>query len=294
MIKRILVTGSAGFTGKYVCKQLKEFGYSVFGLTNSGSIEEKSIDICDKDAVYDVVKKINPQAVIHLAAIPYVDHGQESELERVNVWGTVNLLNAIENYAKEAHHIVLASSANIYGVVNSPNPIKESVAPNPQNAYAESKLKMEEEVLRRFNGMPLTIVRPFNYTGVGQSERFIVPKIVNAFIRRDNVLDLGNINVSRDFSDIRFVSTAYQKIISKEKGVGIVNICSGRSISLEDIVRFCCNFSKHDITINSRSELRRNSEIYSLCGDPGKLETVIGSLSPFTFYDTLTWMLTSS
>src|SRR5699024_6327789 len=103
--------------------------------------------------------------------------------------------------------------------------------------YACSKLAMEHMVATWFDRLPLILARPFNYTGVGQAEHFLIPKIVSHFRRGEDRLELGNLDVSRDFSDVRDVVRAYLALLACDADSRIVNICSGRPTALRTIVR---------------------------------------------------------
>lgn len=292
MIRRILVTGSNGFTGRYVCSELKRRGYEVYGLTKNLDISDQSIDLRDRNALNAVISVLKPEGVIHLAAISSVTHGCESDFIDVNVNGTRNLLDSLTGVSC-LKTIIIASSANIYGNIGIGKAITEDTKPNPQNLYAESKVRMENDIQINYKYLPITIVRPFNYTGVGQSANFLVPKIVGAFKRKDRFLNLGNLNVERDFSDVRFVSWAYAKLIDMCSKNDILNLCSGVAYSVKEIIEICSNLTKHRVTIHSDQQLIRRNEILYLCGDPSHMIFVLGEKSAFSFEDTLKWMLLS-
>ena len=289
MTKRILVTGANGFTGRYVCASFMDKNIEVYGLTRDCSTTGKSLDINDKDAVLAVIESVRPTSIVHLAAISNVDHGSEDDFFKVNVLGTENLLNCAKEKLKVIDNIVVASSANIYGSCETP--IKEDFIPNPQNAYARSKFDMEKLIRDSFADLPVTIVRPFNYTGRGQSVAFLVPKIIKAFKEKENTLVLGNLGISRDFSDVRFIADAYVTLTMQYSRSETLNLCSGRSISLMSILEMCEKLTNHHLTIQSVSQLRRKNEIVNLSGDPAHMFDVLGYASPWSFFDTLKWML---
>lgn len=292
MKERILVTGSKGFTGKYVCAELQRRGYEVYGLTSDFTVEGKSVDLRDRRALSEIVSTLQPNGVVHLAAVASVDHGCDSDFLDVNVNGTRNLLDSLSNVAC-LKSIVVASSANIYGNALVGKPISEDVVPDPQNLYAESKLKMEEMIRGDYACLPITIVRPFNYTGLGQSNNYIIAKIVDAFRRNEDVLDLGNLNVFRDFSDVRFVSWAYAELISSCSKGDVLNFCSGVAYSIGDIVEICSKLTKHRLKVNSKINLRRSNEVLYLKGDPTHMIQVLGRGSTLSMEDTLQWMIFS-
>ena len=290
MMKRILVTGSNGFTGKYVCSELKKFGYEVYGLTKNFNIADQSIDLRDRSALEDLISTVRPQGVVHLAAIASVTHGCDSDFVDVNVNGTRNLLDSLSCLTC-LKSIIVASSANIYGNLGFGCAITEDMAPNPQNFYAESKLRMEDCIKRDYGGLPITIVRPFNYTGVGQANNFLIPKIVSAFKRKAKILHLGNLDVYRDFSDVRFVSWAYAKLIDECSKGDLINLCSGAAYSIGNVIKICSKLMQYKLEIKSDLKLRRDNELLYLCGDPTHMVQVLGKKSPFSLEDTLSWML---
>lgn len=292
MKKRILVTGSNGFTGRYVCAELKKRGHEVYGLTKDLSVSGRSIDLRDKNALHEAVLTLQPEGVIHLAAVAYVDHGCEKDFFDVNVVGTRNLLESLSKLTT-LESVIIASSANVYGNAGSDLPITENVPPNPQNLYAESKLKMEEMIVHDFPMLQATIVRPFNYTGVGQSKLFLIPKIVDAFQHRVQTLYLGNLAVSRDFSDVRFIAWAYCELLNLKPKGELLNFCSGTSYSIADLINICTELTEYKIDVISQVQLKRNNEVLHLCGDPSRMSKTLGIDSPWALRDTIKWMLLS-
>ncbi|OZB74081.1 MAG: epimerase, partial [Halothiobacillus sp. 14-55-98] len=198
-----LVTGASGFTGRYMISALKMRGYWVvgFGGLDCGADLCLSVDLTDAEAVRMAVHQVQPSHVVHLAGIAFVGHGKPDDFYQVNLFGTLNLLSALVELPKPPR-VLIASSANIYGTPNI-EVIDESVCPAPVNHYATSKLAMEHMVHTYFDRCSIVIARPFNYTGVGQTEQFLIPKIVGHFKRKAPVIELGNLDVSRDFSDVR-------------------------------------------------------------------------------------------
>ncbi len=186
--------------------------------------------------------------------------------------------------------MILASSANIYGNGYEGIAINEQTTPSPTNEYAQSKLDMEIMSLRWTDRLPISIVRPFNYTGVGQSEKFLVPKIVKAYAEKKEFLELGNLNVARDFSDVRFVAQAYGEIADRCINGITINLCSGVSTSLMSLIHLCEEISNHHLEIVSKKEFQRASEVSSLMGSTELMEKVLGFKSPFTLKETIRWI----
>ena len=167
----VLVTGLDGFTGRYVQSELESHGHVVVGLAS---------DLTDPDAVATEIAQLQPKAVIHLAGIAFVGHGNANAFYEVNLIGTRNLLSALSQHVPNIRSILLVSSANVYGN-RSEGVLSENVTPDPANDYAISKWAMEQMARLWLDKLPLFIVRPFNYTGVGQDALFVIPKIVAHF-----------------------------------------------------------------------------------------------------------------
>lgn len=274
--KTALVTGAVGFTGRYICQALRAEGLHVFGLGNHPSDDPAMFDcdLRDGDATQQVVDKVRPDYVLHLAAISYVGAGDLSAFYSVNVVGTCNLLHALESCRPEK--VLIASSANIYGQPADGRPIAEARAPAPVNHYAASKLAMEHMARTWFDRLPIILARPFNYTGPGQDARFLVPKIVNHFREGKKAIALGNLDISRDFSHVREVVDCYLGLLTSDLESEAVNICSGRSISLKEIVDLMAEIAGYPIQVEQDPALIRGNEIKQLVGSNEKLRTNIG------------------
>ena len=214
----VLLTGRNGFTGRYVAAELEAAGYDVVGLSDRpepGGARSINANLLDREAVAAAVVAVKPDVVLHLAAISFVAHGDVSEIYEVNVVGTRNLLEALTALEKKPRIVVLASSANVYGNAEV-EPITEETPPAPANDYAVSKLAMEYMARLWTDKLPIVITRPFNYTGVGQSEQFLIPKIIDHFRRGKRVIELGNTEVVREFGDVRDVARAYASIVKTQ------------------------------------------------------------------------------
>lgn len=289
---RALVTGLAGFTGDYLAQSLRAAGYRVFGTAQSAeatSPDMYRVDLCDRAALAQVVADVQPDVVAHLAAIAFVAHGDADAIYRTNVVGTRNLLEALANLQHAPKAVLLASSANIYGnaVVEV---IDESVEPNPANDYAVSKLAMEYMARLWRDKLPIIVARPFNYTGVGQSQQFLLPKIVSRFQRGERVIELGNIDIERDFSDVRRVVDAYRRLLQLAPAGGVFNVCSGRVVSLKAVIAMMEQIAGYTIELRVNPAFVRTNEVRRLQGDCARLQAAIGPLEHIPLESTLRWM----
>jgi nucleoside-diphosphate-sugar epimerase len=236
-----------------------------------------------------LIAKVRPDVVVHLAAISFVAHGDAAEIYRTNIVGTRNLLEALVDCGQEPTAVLLASSANIYGQTTI-DPIVESTPPNPLNDYAVSKLAMEQMARLWMDKLPVTIVRPFNYTGVGQSSKFLLPKIIDHYRRGKKEIELGNLDVARDFSDVRMVAKAYAKLIELAPAGEVFNICSAQAHTLQQILAVMAEIAGYEIRVKVNPAFVRENEVKSLRGSNVKLTEAIGSMDVVPLRETLRWM----
>jgi len=282
---KILVTGGEGFTGRYLKLELEQYGYTVVGLTS---------DVTDYDSLSAELLSIQPDGVIHLAGIAFVEENDSSDYYNVHVIGTLNLLRAISSQVDSIKSIVLCSSALVYG--NNKNEVlDEKQIPVPVSDYAVSKLSMEQMAKLWLNRLPIKIVRPFNYTGVGQSTNFIMPKIISHFINEEGYIELGNVDVWREFGDVRFVVSVYRNILERAiDKFPIVNICTGQGYSLRKIINICEEVSGRKINININKKYMRNNEVVKLVGDTSLMNSIARDTKKYSIHKTIEWMMSDS
>lgn len=281
---RVLVTGLEGFTGPHLRRALEGFGHEVIGAG-----DPPAFDLRDADAVRRVVRDTRPDYVVHLAGVSFVPHGDPTAIYAVNAVGSVYLLEAVAREAPQVRKILLASSANIYGNAEQ-FPIDESLPPRPVNHYSCAKLAMEYMAQTWFERMPIVIARPFNYTGRGQAEHFLVPKLITHFARRAPSIHLGNLDVVRDFSDVRMVCDAYSRLLVAPTRSTVVNVCSGVGRSLRSVLDAMERISGHRLSVERDPTLVREAEVRRLVGSNERLRQAIGDLAFVDFDETLRWM----
>jgi len=286
-VKTVLITGSRGFTGVYVTKLFEKAGYRVIrGVSHQPRKGEYQCDLTDEDSLNRLFTETNPTGIIHLAAMSFVGHGDETAFYHVNTVGTTNLLQAIAKAGLNPEKIIIASSANVYG-----NPtvevISETTPLNPINHYAVSKLAMEMMVKTWYERFPISIARPFNYTGVGQNKKFLVPKIVDHYAQGKTAIELGNLDVARDFSDVRDIATAYLNLFESPVHSNIVNFCSGHTLTLAEILKLMNEIAGYEIEVTVNPAFVRQNEIKVLCGDNSNMQRLLGTVPSIPFIETL-------
>lgn len=277
----ILVTGANGFTGCHFRKVAESAGHTVWPL---------AADLTDKGAVLAEVARARPTAVVHLAAISFVAHVDEVAFYNVNVLGTLNLLAALAALPVTPTKVLLASSANVYGNCIA-SPIAETQVPRPVNHYANSKLAMEHMALTYADRLPLVIARPFNYTGTGQAQQFLIPKLVHHFAIRARTIELGNLNVEREFNDVRMVCDAYLGLLTHGVLEQVYNVCSGEPYTLKHVIATLEQITGHSLDVLVNPAFVRATEVRRLCGNPDKLIGCVGRLNNKSLAETMTWMM---
>ncbi len=280
---KVLVTGLDGFTGSYIKNELESAGYTVVGL---------SADLRDWQAVSEEISALKPDSVLHLAAVSFVpaaDSG-DARVYEVNTLGTQGLLEALLPHASRLQRIVIASSSNVYG--RHDGRISESQCPKPVNHYGCSKLAMEFIAETYLDRLPIVISRPFNYTGVGQDNSFLVPKIVSHFREQAACIELGNIDVYRDFSDVRWIASAYRVLLERSVVGEKYNLCSGEATSIKQILSLLEQESGHQIDIRINDKFVRANDIKLQVGDPSLINELMGESDIGNDASrTLRWML---
>lgn len=255
--------------------------------------DEVAADLGDAAALRVALSKVRAEFVVHLAAIVRVGHPEPLDFYRVNVVGTLNLLEALsESAASGVRKVVLASSAAVYGN-NGLSRVPEDAPHTPANHYAMSKLVMERLAQPYLSRLPLVVARPFNYTGPGQREQFVIAKIVAHFRRREAVLRLGNLHASREINDVRTVVRAYRGLLEEVPAGTTVNLCSGKGYSLLQVVEALKAMTGHTLEIRVDDALVRANEVPFLVGDPTRFRRLLTGMPQYSLEETLDSMMTS-
>lgn len=277
---RVALTGASGFTGRYVADELTRRGVSWVALDGN---------VTDSHEMDRVVGATVFDRLIHLAAVAFAGGGDWGAFYQVNQLGTYNLLEAVARHRPGAI-CLLASSATVYGH-NASGIVSEGAPLHPSNHYAVSKLAMEQGAALWRDQLDIRIVRPFNYTGVGQESRYLIPKIVDHFALRLPEIELGNIHVQRDFGDVRSVAAAYCDLISVPEQGLVTNIATGTLSSIHDIMDILQSLTGHTIDIRVNPAFLRAGDVPVLGGDTTHLCHLAPEWTPIALRDTLAWML---
>lgn len=298
-MKRVLVTGGAGFVGSYLVKLLIESGNQVWNT--SKNIEKKAtdsthetileLDITNSKEVSNVFDIVKPEEVYHLAAITKPGLDKINEFYEVNLYGTINIF---ENSIKHNCRVLSVSSAYVYG--SDYDVLIEEVMPlKPINHYGISKSAADQLCLHYHKkGLSVVCARPFNHTGPGQSDGFLVPSILKqcqASKSTGDAITLGNVNTTRDFLDVRDVITVYSKLMETGVSGESFNVCSGIGMTVKDIFNSVNKLFGGNIALEIEETKKREFDIPSLVGNNKKLKSHLGNFQQYNFEDTLAYMI---
>ena len=285
---KVLITGINGFTGVHLEQYLLKQGFDVYGtvINTPKSKKHFQCDITSKRDIRNVLSHIRPDYIIHIAAISFVGESNASLIYDVNVLGTENILQSLVDEEIKPQKIIVVSSATVYGNQGK-EILDESMCPKPVNHYGISKLAMEHMSANYFKHFDIVITRPFNYTGAGQAEHFLIPKIVSHFKDKKASIELGNLHVKREFNDVGYICDIYHRILLSDIHSEVLNIASNRGIELLDVIDMMNTMAGYTIDVKVNPAFVRKNEIQSLTGSTDKLFRLLGSIEQKAFQQTL-------
>jgi GDP-4-dehydro-6-deoxy-D-mannose reductase len=300
---RVLVTGGTGFVGAHLIRFLKARAAAIAvlargdnGLRDPGT-EFYDVDVRDAGEVRSAVKEFQPTHVYHLAGFSAVDVSwREPRLNfEVNVGGAYNLFEAAMSLPSPPK-ILNVSTSQVYAPSNLP--LSEDSAVSPDNPYAASKAMAEMITVqyRHHRVGEIITTRSFNHSGPGQSANFVLPSMARQFAEirlgvRPPSITLGNIEVKRDFTDVRDVVRAYFMLLEHGSPGEVYNVCSGLSVRLADILKMFQSIAGVEAAIQIDPARLRTSDVLEMRGNSDKLREATGWLPQIPLMKTISDML---
>lgn len=279
-MKKLLVTGLNGFVGRNLQALLASMPNGPWQL-----LESKPHNLLDSASLDVWLQEDCPDAVIHLAAQSFVPEAfrDPQHTLQVNLLGTLNLLQALKRRAFSGTFLYV-SSGDVYGqVAESDLPVVETLMPRPRNPYAVSKVSGELLCQQWSYTEPwrIIIARPFNHIGPEQAESFVIPSMAHQLIRvqkgsQPARLDVGDVDVTRDFLDVRDVLHAYLVLLEHGRSGEIYNVCSGVEQRVRDLIMQMANLAGVEVDLVQDASRMRLSEQRRVVGCSKKLQKETG------------------
>jgi len=275
-VSRLLVTGKSGFVGNHFCSR---FGGAAL------MDERGNVDLRDAARVKSAIAQMRPEAVLHLAAQSSVAASFKDPLATLstNFHGTFNLLQGL-NAIQFRGCFVYVSSAEVYGSADESDlPLTEERPLRPRSPYAVSKVAAEALCYQwsQTGDFRVLVARPFNQIGIGQNRRFAIPYFARQIVEIRNGriparLRTGNLDVTRDFTDILDTIDAYHLLLEKGRTGQVYNVCSGRERSLRSLVEVMLRIAGVRVEFEIDESRLRSGEQARMVGDPSKIREEIG------------------
>lgn len=298
-MSRVLIFGAGGFVGSYLCKEFLNNGYKVSG-TDKG--EESALpsevdfyrtDLMQANEVEKLIGQIQPDIIVNLAAISSVgaSWNMPQTTMAINVIGALNIMEAARK-SEQKPRILFVGSSEEY--VISENPLDENTQLNANNPYGISKVTQEQfaKLYREQYGLKIYCVRPFNHTGIGQRDSFVLPSFCKQVAEieksgKDGKIQVGNLKVKRDFSHVKDVVRAYRMIVESDNCNQIYNVGSGNAYSLEDMLTYIIGLSNQHIEIEVDQNRIRPTDQPVICCDRSLIGKELGWKPQYNVYDAL-------
>ncbi len=290
--RRILVTGASGFVGRHVARGIEE---GRFGRARM--LAWPKVDLRDGPAVAAAVAEAAPDAVIHLAAQSFVPRSFQDPEETlaINLTGTLHLLQGLKA-AGFTGRLLFVSSGDVYGQVpEEALPVVETRLPEPRNPYAVSKVAAEHLCLQfgRSENLDVVVARPFNHIGPGQDARFVVPSMAGQVVRiaaqgGKGAVEVGDIDTTRDFTDVRDVVSAYACLLESGRAGEIYQVASGVERRVRDLLKSMCTLADIEAEVRQDPARMRLAEQRRMVADTRKIRADTGWAPQISIETTLT------
>lgn len=298
-MEKVLIFGAGGFVGSYLSREFLEHGYAVVGSDKatrgqlSPEVAFHPADLLNAAEVEALVNAVGPDIVVNLAAISSVgaSWGIPQTTIEVNVVGALNILEAARKAEKKPRILFVGSSEEY---VITEQAINEETALNASNPYGISKVTQENfaALYREHYGLRVYCVRPFNHTGVGQRDSFVLPSFCKqvAAIEKSGqpgTIQVGNLNIERDFSHVKDIVRAYRMIVEQDDCRAIYNVGSGTAYNLTELLQYVTKLSQQPISIEVDPARFRPSDQPRICCDHRRITEELGWTPEYSVYDAL-------
>lgn len=301
-MKNVLIFGAGGFVGPYLAQEFLDAGYQVSGsdilecVNLPKGVTYSPANLLDNEAVAEVITKSQPDIIVNLAAISSVGLSWKipQKTIEVNVIGTLNILEAVKGM-KVLPKVLLVGSSEEYEVSDKPMSEKQTISAN--NPYGISKVTQERfaSVYKEQYGIKIYYVRPFNHTGVGQRDTFVLPSFCKQVAEIEKTgkpgsIKVGNLDAWRDFSHVKDIVRAYRMVVESEDNDVVFNIGSGQAHSLKELLDYIISLATVDIRVEVDPERFRPIDNPFICCDNTFIGKELGWKPEHTVFEALNEM----
>lgn len=298
-MKKVLIFGVSGFVGDYLAKEFAQNGYTVYGSdvtenpATSSDITFYKGDLLDATVIEKIVTEVEPDVIVNLAAISSVGVSWNipQTTMSVNVVGALNILEAARR-CSELPKVLFVGSSEEYDV--SEQSITEDMALNANNPYGISKMAQEQfaELYRQRYGMKIYCVRPFNHTGVGQKDTFVLPSFCKQVAEiqksgKPGVMKVGNLAAKRDFSNVKDIVRAYRMIVESDDCTKVYNVGSGEAYGIDEVLDYIISLCDQDVQVETDPERFRPIDTPRICCDYTLIRETLGWEPQYSIFDTV-------
>lgn len=291
---KFLITGANGFCGRHLADVLAGGSNSVYGISRSipdelvahhPAVTYEQCNLIDHTSVYNMLKKIEPDCIFHLAAESSVASSWKSPVNIMNnnVLSQINIFEAVRELELSTR-IIVACSSEEYGLIKESDlPVNEKCCFNPLSTYAVSKVSQDMLAYQYFKSYDMDIVRvrSFNLTGPGRPPTYALSSFAHQIAEIEkrmakNVILVGNLDVKRDYTDVRDAVNGYCELALKAKPGTVYNLCSGKAYNLRELLNILISFSTTNVIVEKDTSKFRPSDLPIMLGDNTKIKTEIG------------------
>ncbi|HEY0254348.1 MAG TPA: GDP-mannose 4,6-dehydratase [Kofleriaceae bacterium] len=280
---KVAITGAHGFVGRYLVDALPDaeiiaIDRALAPLAFPGVARTYVTDLVAIDELAEIFRREQPDQLIHLASFSSVGYSWQEPIasftNNTNIF--LNVLECVRRYSPNTRVLSIGSSDQ-YGIVED-LPLRETSPLRPLSPYAVARVAQEHlgNVYVRGFGIDLVATRSFNHLGVGQSAQFVVSALAKQFAERVPKIRVGTTSVIRDFLDVRDVVAAYLALLARGERGEVYNICSGRGVSIADVIQMLGDIAGYRPEIETDPALVRPVENTVVIGDHGKLTQAVG------------------
>ncbi len=298
-MKKVLIFGAGGFVGSYLSQEFLNHDYDVYGTDKvQGKMLPDEVQFCISDlmnseSVENIINHTAPDIIVNLAAVSSVGMSWSipQTTMQINVVGALNIMEAARKSIRKPKIMLIGSSEEY---IISDFPMSEDRPLNASNPYGISKVTQEQfaKMYREQYGLKIYCVRPFNHTGIGQKESFVLPSFCRQVAEieksgRPGIMKVGNLTVRRDFSHVRDIVRAYLMIAESDDCRIVYNVGSGRAYSLQQMLEYIVGLSSQNIKIEVDPTRFRPTDQPVICCDCSLIKSQLGWEPNYTVFDAL-------